>query len=717
MDLVVSNDGEMVRRLQPVYAKEYRALRRKLIQDATDECGPGTTGHQHDFGSDDVAQISAAHLDHQVGSLDGNKVKCLQPFNTEEVQSSIIAENECDRALKSFSALTRKMTIPVRYEYYIEGKKVLLKTPSGFALFNVKEFALKVDKDIWMYFANSHEAQQVLLTLSFVKDDGVDPDLCKLIPKFCKNGEELFVEDIKLKGLIEKNLKISCIHDGHTITELMWGIKNVLHEFLPEEKDNIPADYYLPLSKGLIEALHHYLINIPIKMVDRSFISTFGYLCFMDINLKEVSEKLRISYDKFLGISETVEDDLTYAKLLAISLVPAFVDVDSLSKSLSAEMLLKLEQAKQFLAQSEAPYFRLHEINIIMGSLDYLMHAPEIRDEILTRVKFMESSRFQSEFSRRLRIASGCNAEQEPDIAHFGDHFDFKDLKFKRTLLETPSGFAIFDVWETVFQDPEHMWTYFSDPYDARNVAFALGFVKLDDKSVAWKHVTEPHDKLRQLILRFCKNKVLFVQSSDLKTIIESKLDVECLTDDVAGDLMWGLQFVLPDFILEERGSLIDEYYLPLCKGLQDDLKKYKINLSPEKIDRDFIYLFGHVVNLDIELETLVKALNKNLRDSMHRIKLSEKFLQFERGDPSSERLRLRMMDRVKLSEHLLWDPSSEKLRRRMMDLQRTCPILPTQVKCEFNKSIACIIDICDQKLHALHELRGWDEHAEDIVG
>ena len=87
-------------------------------------------------------------------------------------------------------------------------------------------------------------------------------------------------------------------------------------------------------------------------------------------------------------------------------------------------MLLRLEQTKQFVAESKAPDFKLYDIRIIVGSLNHLLHAPELSDEIVTHVKFMELSRFQSDFSEMLynmRIASGYNAIQ-PDlsITHFG---------------------------------------------------------------------------------------------------------------------------------------------------------------------------------------------------------------------------------------------------------------------------------------------------------
>jgi hypothetical protein len=60
---------------------------------------------------------------------------------------------------------------------------------------------------------------------------------------------------------------VLCTSDGDTVRELMWGLKNVLHEFIPQEKDNITTEYSLPLSKELIKALEYYLINISTKMV------------------------------------------------------------------------------------------------------------------------------------------------------------------------------------------------------------------------------------------------------------------------------------------------------------------------------------------------------------------------------------------------------------------------------------------------------------------
>ncbi|CAN6318196.1 unnamed protein product, partial [Urochloa humidicola] len=301
-----------------------------------DEGGPDTSGHPHDYETDDIAHILEVHFDQDV----------LE-----------------------------------------DGKKVLLKTPSGFALFHVEEVALKEDKNIWMYFANSREAHKVLLALGYVKAHPhgaacTYEDLCNLIEKFCKNGEALYVEDRDLKVSIEKKLDVFCICDGDTVRELFWGIKNVLHEFIREEKDNVMAEC-LPLSQELVKALKYYLINISAKKVDSYFISTFGYLCYMDMNLEAVAKVLRSSYDKFVGVSEMIEDDLTYAKVLAIALVPEFVQQYDFSKNLSQEVSLKLEEANKFIAQSEETDFTLYDIKRIVGSLDYLLNGPKVRDQIL----------------------------------------------------------------------------------------------------------------------------------------------------------------------------------------------------------------------------------------------------------------------------------------------------------------------------------------------
>ncbi|KAE8769181.1 hypothetical protein D1007_59270 [Hordeum vulgare] len=146
----------------------------------------------------------------------------------------------------------------------------------------------------------------------------------------------------------------------------------------------------------------------------------------------------------------------------------------------------------------------------------------------------------------------------------FAEPLDFNDLEFRIVRIETPSGFAIFNV---------------SD-------------------------VSGPGDELRQLILRFDKdNKELVVWDIELKDLIDTKLGVKCRAGDEAVDeLIWGLKHILSDFIPEDKDKLTDAYFLPPGKQLLKDLETYEIMVPIGKINShwDSIYESGDTNILDI---------------------------------------------------------------------------------------------------------------------
>jgi hypothetical protein len=144
-------------------------------------------------------------------------------------------------------------------------------------------------------------------------------------------------------------------------------------------------------------------------------------------------------------------------------------------------------------------------------------------------------------------------------------------------------------------------------------LVFAIGFVSVDEKSVTRNSHDGPGDKLEQLILRFCNAKTeLVVQDTQLKTVIESKLvsfyslnsfpfihsnqiwhsnvdivsqDVKCWTgDQVVEDVIWGLKYVMPHFIVEERNKITNNYFLPLSKQMLEDLEAYGINVPASEV-------------------------------------------------------------------------------------------------------------------------------------
>ena len=60
--------------------------------------------------------------------------------------------------------------------------------------------------------------------------------------------------------------------------------------------------------------------------VDKTFITKFGFLCYLDMNLEGFPKELSRSFDKYVGIGDTIKDGLDYAKLLAMVLVPDLVE-------------------------------------------------------------------------------------------------------------------------------------------------------------------------------------------------------------------------------------------------------------------------------------------------------------------------------------------------------------------------------------------------------
>ncbi|TVU05558.1 hypothetical protein EJB05_48724, partial [Eragrostis curvula] len=132
----------------------------------------------------------------------------------------------------------------------------LLETPSGFALFSINEDVLEKADVIWVHFRDAAAAECAMSILGYVKIDDknsawegkthASKNLLGLVARFCNDRNQLYVETANLALNINQKLEVNCYYDKNVIEELMWGIKNVLHEFIPEEKDNItPASLFV----------------------------------------------------------------------------------------------------------------------------------------------------------------------------------------------------------------------------------------------------------------------------------------------------------------------------------------------------------------------------------------------------------------------------------------------------------------------------------------
>jgi len=274
------------------------------------------------------------------------------------------------------------------------------------------------------------------------------------------------------------------------------------------------------MSKGLQRFLQDNLINVSQTMLNAEFISEMGLVQYLNITLKKVPKILRESYDEYVcKIGDSIQNDLKYAKVLARFLVPELTPVYDFSKMFSPDLVMKIQEAEKGATQYRKEKLVMRDRETIFGGLSHLVTVPKQRDDIMTRVKLTEA--------KLRRAEEDCIAQPVRDP---------ETMTFRRTLLETPSGFAIFDVSEKVFKS-KSIWSWFNDEMDARLVVFALGFVKVQDKSIARNSCDGPGEELSRLVQKLCAHKEnLIVQDDDLKAVIEEKLEVKCYTKSSNGD-------------------------------------------------------------------------------------------------------------------------------------------------------------------------------------
>ncbi|CAL4886463.1 unnamed protein product [Urochloa decumbens] len=274
----------------------------------------------------------------------------------------------------------------------------------------------------------------ILYVLGFVKFDDKtsawggetrpSKDLMGLIQNFCDDKNHLIVQTAELEAIIMNKLNVKCSYDPNVADEVAWGLKSVLHE--------LTAD----------------------------LISEMGLAQYLNLTLKEVPKILRESFDEHVcRIGDSIENDLKYARVLSRILVPELAPKYDLSKIVSHDLALKIQEAERVATQYRKEVLTMRNRETIIESLAHLLAVPKQRDDVMTQVKLMEA---------KLRIAELGMPEDTDDRSM--SELDLKPLKFRRTLLETPSGFAIFDVRESVFNCPMFIWSWFTGEMEAREV-------------------------------------------------------------------------------------------------------------------------------------------------------------------------------------------------------------------------------------------------------
>ncbi|KAM0926974.1 hypothetical protein ACQ4PT_003114 [Festuca glaucescens] len=182
--------------------------------------------------------------------------------------------------------------------------RVLFETPSGFAIFGIDSgYLYDVGSDytgtetIWVHCVDKESADFFVWLRAFLKLDnrsaaitaaGIDNSLVDLIEEMCNRGQKLIVGEPAYKEAIENLMGITCICDA-AAEELMWGLQNLLHELVPEEKSEFGEQDRMYHSEKLLAYLRHNVPEFDIKpeMIDGRIALLASFMRRCDVASKE----------------------------------------------------------------------------------------------------------------------------------------------------------------------------------------------------------------------------------------------------------------------------------------------------------------------------------------------------------------------------------------------------------------------------------------------
>ncbi|CAL4978612.1 unnamed protein product [Urochloa decumbens] len=272
---------------------------------------------------------------------------------------------------------------------------VLLETPKGFVLFNIKRKILNAPKNVWSWFAHRATAEHVSFLVDYIKvddksvvwrSDGPGKELSEWIWRYCRNEKELIVGDEKLKDVIKSNMKRVMLFDNnYTAKELF-------------------------LNEGLKESISKFGINVPTEAINAAFIGNAGSLHRCHVLVYHLGKDLREACDKLVpGIGGMIEDNLLYAKVMAKILIPKLVQDWEFSMSFPPDMVLKLQKAAAAAddVRKQIDYYTMYRT--IRRCLIDLERLPQLKTKLLQRLK---------------AYADRCSKQQELQITGKRYHTD-----------------------------------------------------------------------------------------------------------------------------------------------------------------------------------------------------------------------------------------------------------------------------------------------------
>ncbi|CAM0879146.1 unnamed protein product [Alopecurus aequalis] len=191
---------------------------------------------------------------------------------------------------------------------------VLFETPSGFAIFGFKEYYLNQEQeDIWSIFGEHYRTQEIVRLKKFqiFKDKfsainnstGVSTELSEMIARYHHRCQTLAVGNPEYKRIIETSLPgVPCLFD-ETVMEVMWGLKNLMHSLVPQEKLKLTKEDHLPMSQGLKMFLDHYGFDVKPEMVNKDVVVAACLLYDAEKIVERRSKQLRWAADKLKDVS------------------------------------------------------------------------------------------------------------------------------------------------------------------------------------------------------------------------------------------------------------------------------------------------------------------------------------------------------------------------------------------------------------------------------
>jgi len=92
----------------------------------------------------------------------------------------------------------------------------------------------RVDDFVWLSEFRKFKDK----TNSINHDTGVSWDLAEMLQRWLNPGQKMAVGKPEYKEIIERDLGVPCLFD-EIVMEVMWGLQNLMHFLVPEEKKEV----------------------------------------------------------------------------------------------------------------------------------------------------------------------------------------------------------------------------------------------------------------------------------------------------------------------------------------------------------------------------------------------------------------------------------------------------------------------------------------------